>query len=409
MPGRLADILGYSLVSAIRLGAVGLGRAFTSLLPSIDRHPGFELVAVADISSVKRDEFARRRNVHAYPTARDMLASGDVDAVYLGTPHEMHAPDANLAAAHGRHVLVEKPMALALADCDEMTAAADRAGVVLVVGPTHGFDPQVQAMREIIQSGEFGRLRMVSMMNYTDFLYRPRRPEELARTAGGGVLYNQLPHQVDMLRSLDPSDEIDTICAVVGAWDPDRSADGAYIALAQTTAGCIANLVYSGYAHFDSDELVSWWGEEGALKKPGEYGRARALIRDLDPGREAAAKAASAMRWNTTSVASALPHFGIAIASCEHADLVPAPSGVIVYGDEARELRRIDGSARGSKATVLDEFHAAITGRQPVLHDGSWGRATLAVCLAVRDSAACGAAVHPFRPSGLPAERREAS
>ena len=79
-----------------------------------------------------------------------------IDAVYVATPHQLHADHVELCARHGKHVLVEKPMALTLAECDRMIAAAERARVALVVGPTHSFDPPVRAARDLIASGRLG-------------------------------------------------------------------------------------------------------------------------------------------------------------------------------------------------------------------------------------------------------------
>ena len=105
-----------------------------------------------------------------------------------------------LCGIKGKHLLVEKPMALTLADCAAMTHAAQAAGVALVVGHSHSFDAPVARTRELIAERPFGRLRMIHALNYTDWLYRPRRPEELGD--GGGVLFNQAPHQVDVVRLL---------------------------------------------------------------------------------------------------------------------------------------------------------------------------------------------------------------
>ena len=93
-------------------------------------------------------------------------------------------------------------MALTLADCDAIIAAVERHKVHLVVGHTHAFDPAVRLMRDIIARGELGRLGMIHSFNYTNFLYRPRRPEELDTAQGGGILFNQVPHQIDTARLL---------------------------------------------------------------------------------------------------------------------------------------------------------------------------------------------------------------
>ena len=72
----------------------------------------------------------------------------------------------------------------------------------LVVGHSHSFDAPILRTRELIASGAFGAVRMINALNYTDFLYRPRRPEELDTAQGGGAVFNQAAHQVDIVRLL---------------------------------------------------------------------------------------------------------------------------------------------------------------------------------------------------------------
>ena len=76
-----------------------------------------------------------------------------------------------------------------------MIEAVDRTGVKLIIGHTHSYDPAVRTLREVIVSGELGKLGMINTWNYTNFLYRPRRPEELDTSLGGGILFNQVSHQ----------------------------------------------------------------------------------------------------------------------------------------------------------------------------------------------------------------------
>src|ERR1700733_9677734 len=152
----------------MRLGVVGLGRAASSMLPSLGAHPRIALVTAADPDARARERFAR---------ADELCRGGAVAAVSIATPHQRHAADVEIAARYGKHAIFEKPMALTLDECDRMVAAARAAGTVLIVGHTHGFDPAVMAMREVIARGELGVLRMIVNVVYTDFLYRPRRPE----------------------------------------------------------------------------------------------------------------------------------------------------------------------------------------------------------------------------------------
>ncbi len=149
-----------------------------------------------------REAFARDHNARSYEDMQMLVRDPAVEVVYIATPHQFHAAHAILAAEHGKHIILEKPMALTLAECDAIIAAVERHKVQLIVGHTHAFDPAVRLMRDIIARGELGRLGLIHSFNYTNYLYRPRRPEELDTALGGGILFNQVPHQIDTARLL---------------------------------------------------------------------------------------------------------------------------------------------------------------------------------------------------------------
>jgi phthalate 4,5-cis-dihydrodiol dehydrogenase len=374
----------------LRLGVAGLGRAFMLMLPALAGHPNVQLVAAADPRAESRARFAADFAARGYDSVEALCADSGIEAVYIATPHQFHAEHVAIAAAHGKHVLVEKPMALTLADCRAMCEAVNRAGVAMVIGHSHSFDAPIARTRELIASGDYGRLRMITAMNFTDFLYRPRRPEELRNDSGGGVVFNQAPHHVDVVRLL-AGGRVKSVRAMTGAWDGMRPADGAYSALLSFENGAFASIVYSGYAHFDSDEFMGWIAESGYPKDPGDYGAARALLRQARaPEEEIALKAArnyggedaptapSARRWHQ--------QFGVLIASCEKADLRPLPNGVAIYGDFAKHFEPLPEPAVPRKEVIAELYDAVVHGR-PGIHTGEWGMATMEVCLAMLQSA----------------------
>src|SRR4030081_2676232 len=120
------------------------------------RHPGVVLRAPADPQAAPREAFGRDHNAETYADARALAEDPAVEVVYIATPHQFHAEHAILAPQHGKHVILEKPIALTLADCDRIIAAVERVGVHLIVGDTHAFDPAVRQMRGLIASGEPG-------------------------------------------------------------------------------------------------------------------------------------------------------------------------------------------------------------------------------------------------------------
>src|SRR5258706_10314345 len=268
----------------LKIGVAGLGRAFQLMMPTFIADPRISLVAAADPRPEARLRFESDFAAETFSSVDDMCARSSADAIYVATPHQWHAQNVAAAARAGKHVLVEKPMALTIEDCHAMIQATDGAGVQMVIGHSHSFDAPVRRTRELIANGDFGALRMITAINYTDFLYRPRRPEQLSSKLGGGVVYNQAPHQVDIMRLL--AGPVRSVRAATGAWDPERPTEGAYSALMIFESGAFASITYSGYAHFDSDELTEWIAESGYEKDPDVYGVARAALRDHSATRE---------------------------------------------------------------------------------------------------------------------------
>jgi phthalate 4,5-cis-dihydrodiol dehydrogenase len=376
----------------LRLGVAGLGRAFTLMLPTFRADPRVELVAAADSREEGRKQFAADFGARVYDTVEGLCKDPRIDAVYIATPHQFHARHVAIAASRGKHVLVEKPMAVSLADCQAMIEAARSAGVKLVVGHSHSFNAPILHARKIIDSGAVGRVRMITAFNFTDFMYRPRRPEELDTASGGGVLFSQAAHQIDIVRLLGGG-LVRSVRAATGSWDPARPSEGAYSALLTFADGTFASAIYSGYGHFDSDEFCGWIGEMGRPKDPARYGSARRMLRQVSsPSEEAVLKntrAYGSVNSSPASAASEPPlhqHFGPVIISCERADLRLLPTGVMIYGDEAQRLDPLPSPAV-SRIEVIDEFFDTVVLGRPPLHSGEWALATTEVCLAMLQSA----------------------
>jgi phthalate 4,5-cis-dihydrodiol dehydrogenase len=384
----------------LRLGVAGLGRAFSVMLPTFADDPRVTLVAAADPRADARARFTADFGGRSFATVAELCDDLDVEVVYVATPHQLHAEHARLAAARGKHVLVEKPITLTLADATAMIDAARAAKVHLIVGHSHSFDAPILRTRALIAGGDFGAVRMITALNFTDFLYRPRRPEELDTAQGGGAMFNQAPHQVDMIRLLGGG-RVKSVRATTGAWDSARPTEGAYAALLTFESGAFASLAYNGYGHFDSDEFQGRIGEMGQAKQPSASAPTR---RFADAAAETAFKNArnygGAGYRPPTEQPLQHQHFGPVIVSCDRADLRPLPNGVMIYQNNASRLEPLTPPAV-PRAEVIDELYDAIVyGRAP-LHDGAWARATLEVCLAMLRSAREGGDVALDHQTGL--------
>ncbi|MGN6462047.1 MAG: Gfo/Idh/MocA family oxidoreductase [Pseudolabrys sp.] len=375
----------------IRLGVAGLGRAFTLMLPTLVADKRIHLAAATDFRPEARARFTADFKAPVYDSVEALCADPDLDAIYVATPHQLHAAHVCAAADHGKHVLVEKPMAVSIADCTAMIDAAQRNNVHIVVGHSHSFNAPVLQARALIASGTYGAVRMMTALNYTDYMYRPRRPEEMDTAQGGGVVFSQGAHQIDIIRLLGGG-MVESVRAATGSWDPARPTEGAYAALLTFAGGSFATANYQGYGRFDTDEFMDWIGEMGLPKDRGRYGAARRALAGADAAREAELKAAR--NYGGVNYAGlpapaanrAHQHFGVMVASCDHADLRLTPQGVMIYGDDAPQLEpvAVPGIPR---AEVIDELHAAVIDGKPPLHNGAWARATLEVCLAILQSA----------------------
>jgi len=369
----------------LRIGVAGLGRAFAVMLPTFKADPRVSLVAAADTRAEARQRFAEEFSANAYTTVEELCVDPAVEVIYVATPHQWHAGHAALAAQHRKHLLIEKPMALTLQECAAIIDAARGAGVHLVVGHSHSFDAPVRHLRGLIDSGPYGNARMINAINYTDYLYRPRRPEELDTALGGGAIFNQAAHQVDIVRLLGGG-RVASVRAATGAWDRTRPTEGAYAALLTFENGAFASLTYSGYGNFDSDEFQGWIGEVGQKKTPYAGPPRHRFDNQQD---EVAFK--NARNYGgpdfRPSAGQDLAHqnFGTLLVSCEHADLRALPNGVMVYQNGSAQLDPLP-MPKIPRVEVIDELYDAVVMGQPPLHDGAWAMATLEVLLAILQS-----------------------
>ena len=375
----------YDFTEPVRLGIIGLGMAGATMVHAAALHPGVRLAAAADPQPDPRAAFTRDFGAAAFEDARQVCERRDVEAVYIATPHQFHREHAVLAAECGKHVIVEKPMALSLEDCDAMIEAVDRNKVHLIVGHTHGFDPAVREMRRIISSGAVGPLALVAMWNYTNFIYRPRRPEELDTSSGGGILFNQIPHQIDTLRVL--GGDISSVRAIARQLDPSRPTEGLASALLQFESGAAATITYSGYDYFDADEFHFWIAESGAPKPADQHGTARRALLNRRKDEPAMRVRNFALGARSHESPAHQPHFGAMIVTCSDADLRASRDGVLIYGrDGVREILLPGRPGIPGRREVLDDLYGAVRHGWAPLQDARFGRATLATVLAILQS-----------------------
>lgn len=187
----------------IKFGLLGCGRIAKrhSDLLGGGHIPGAELVAVCDEVRERADAIAAKFNVPAFYDVDDFLGRKDIHAVSVLTPSGMHPAHVMAAAKAGKHVIVEKPMALRLEDADAMIRACDAAAVKLFVVKQNRFNVPVVKAREALDAGRFGRLVLgtVRVRWCRDQAYYDQDKWRGTWAYDGGVLANQASHHIDML------------------------------------------------------------------------------------------------------------------------------------------------------------------------------------------------------------------
>jgi len=376
------------------IGIVGIGGAAVNMLPAFARHPEFSIAAAADTDPDVLGRFARDYPAAAtFRSIAELCACPAVDLVYIATPTRLHAEHAGIALAAKKHVLIEKPMAVTLGEADAMIAAAEKHAVLLGVNVKHSFEPRILKLRALAQSGELGRLRTIQSWRYVDWLYRPRTRAELTPGWGAGILWRQGPHHFDFLRTIGGGmlRSVRGSCQIL---DAARRVTGAYTAYLEFADGLACTAVCSGYDHFNSRAYVRGFSGETPLAAAGQHARARRALEAhaIDPSWEENQAAderyggSGPVPDNGHTVSSSWLLSGPLIASFERADVRFSTTGLVVDGDrEQWEIPLKDqGDGRDGR---LKSFHRAITQGAALPADGSWGKATQEVLVALERSA----------------------
>ena len=378
----------------IRAGILGLGMAGNMIVRSMARTPGVQLAAAADLRehalSAFRDEFGGRM----YGSLERLIDDPDVDAVWIASPSHLHAQHAIMAMDAGKHVVVEKPFATSIEECDAMIEASKRNNVALIAGGARGFEPAVIAMRGVLKSGRLGQLRALTDWSFTSFMTRARERHEIDQSIGGGTIYNQGPHVLDVLRLLGGGMVRSVRASMVDTGLQGRPCAGYITAFLEFEDGVPATFTYDGYGYVQNWEFLQWgetpgrvaaWEDSNTYRRALRNGTANELeARELL--RYAGRPAGSAPGGGGGNNEGWVPgDYGIIVATCDLGEIRQSRDGLYVYDDDGRHDEPLPTGAtfRGNE---VGELVQAINGVTPV-HDGTWAKATIELVLAVMESA----------------------
>ena len=277
----------------LRTALIGCGKVGTTHADALTALPGSELVAVCDRTTDGANAFASRYGVQAFTDVATMVREAGVQAVSVCTPHPLHAAAIEAAAANGAHVLVEKPLAATLADCDRAIAACVAAGVRLGVVSQRRFYPPILRMKAAIDAGKIGwpLLATVDILGWRDDAYYASNPWRGTWAGeGGGVLVNQAPHQLDLLQwFMGPIEELS------GYWGnlnhPAIPVDDTAVAVMRFRGGGLGVVVASNsqrpgiggslHVHGSNGSSVGTLTDSGSMFISGVTERVEPAINDL--------------------------------------------------------------------------------------------------------------------------------
>jgi predicted dehydrogenase len=230
----------------IGIGIIGAGHFGAVHAKAMAEVPGVKLVASCRENTELAAEFASEHGGRSYGDWQALLADPQVDAVVIATPHHLHEEIAVGAAQAGKHILLEKPMAPTVAACDAINAAAEQAGVQLMVGHVMHFALPCLKAKEIIDSGLIGRPVLGSSWMIKLWMESNRRGWHMNSASGGGMLMTAGIHALDRLVWLMGQD-VTSVNALTGTLFHEQEADDSALIGLRFSGGGIGQVQSVGY------------------------------------------------------------------------------------------------------------------------------------------------------------------
>lgn len=187
----------------VRFGIIGCGLISNWHARAIRQIPNAVLVGVADINKASADAMAQKYDILSFRSAEELLESDKIDAVCICTPSSLHTQLAVKAADTGKHIVIEKPMAITTEQCDQIIAAVERNHVKAAVVSQFRFSDAVKELKKAISTGILGKIVMgsINMKYYRSQEYYDKSSwRGTWKMDGGGALMNQGIHGIDMLQ-----------------------------------------------------------------------------------------------------------------------------------------------------------------------------------------------------------------
>ena len=256
----------FFLMTKIRFGIIGFGAfAERAILPAIR---AAEHAVVTMIQKRSMDAARAKAEEHSVPFYCDsveaLVSHPEVDAVFIVSSNDQHHPATLLAAAHGKHVLVEKPMAVSLKQAQEMAEACRTAGVKLMVAHMLRFSPLIRRMKEIVQSGMIGRVTYARSHFFYNANYSQRKWLWDPVTAGAGPLFDIGIHCLDTMRYVLNDERVRTVRSIMHPSPGSGHVEGTSVLSLGFESGTLAT-IHSSYEQNFRESYIEFMGTEGNI------------------------------------------------------------------------------------------------------------------------------------------------
>ena len=256
-----------SAEKAFRIALVGCGRISKNHFEAIHEIEGLELVGVSDTDPERAAQAGAQWSVPHFTSFEKMLKEVKAEVVTIATPSGLHADQGVAAAQAGRHVVMEKPMAISLTGADALVQACDKAGVQLFVVKQNRLNPPVQLLKRAIDRQRFGRIYMASC---TVHWARPQEYYDQAPWRGtwefdGGAFMNQASHYVDLIQWL--MGPVESVMAKTATLARRIETEDSGVAILKFRSGALGSIEVTMLAYPRNLEgSITILGEKGSVK-----------------------------------------------------------------------------------------------------------------------------------------------
>lgn len=250
----------------IRYGIIGFGAfAERSILPAIRAAKNSEIVAIQKRSLDMAKWKAEEHSVPLYfDSVEALVSSKEVDAVFIVSANSQHHTETIAAAKAGKHVLVEKPMAVSYLQAKEMTEACEQAGVRCMVGHMLRFSPLLRRMKEVVQSGMIGEITFAQ----SHFIYDVKNSQRSwvldKESAGGGPLFDIAIHCLDSIRFVLNDDHVQKVKSIMMPEHSGSNVEKTSILSLKFSKGTLA-AIYSSYDTPYRQGFIEFIGTKGSV------------------------------------------------------------------------------------------------------------------------------------------------